>query len=57
MKWLLRQYELELEAKVENGEITEEEASQLLLDWEGEWGNIQYDIAKDRKLEKDYDED
>ncbi len=57
MKWLLRQYELKLEAKVENGEITEEEAAQLLLDWEGEWGNIQYDIAKDRKLERDYDED
>lgn len=47
----LRQEEIaRLDALVDDGEITEEEAQRQYEDWEAGYGDYMYDILRDRQM-------
>ena len=45
-------YAHELEVMLDDGEITEEEAQDMMEDWEAGYSDAMYDCWKDRQLEE-----
>ena len=52
---LLRsRYAHDLEELLDNGEITQEEAEQMMAEWEGEYENQAYDCWRDQQWEEQW---
>ncbi len=49
---LRSRYAHDLEVLLDNGEITDEEAQDMMEDWEYGYGDYMYDCMKDRQLEE-----
>lgn len=49
---LRSRYAYELEALLEDGEITEEEAQDMMEDWEAGYGDAMYDCLRDRQFDE-----
>lgn len=50
---LLRsRYAHDIEALLDSGEITEEEAQDMMEDWEADYGESMYDSYRDMQLEE-----
>ncbi len=49
---LRSRYAHDLEALLEDGEITEEEAQDMMEDWEWGYGDCMYDNLRDKQLDE-----
>ena len=52
---LRSRYAHELEVMLDDGEITEEEAQDMMEDWEWGYGDAMYDCMKDLEVEQAWD--
>lgn len=51
---LRSRYAHDLEALLDEGEITEDEAQEMMDDWEAGYGDYMYDCLRDRQIEESW---